>query len=920
MCPGMTHSKSLKGDTLVARICSNRKGRIRTGVAMLATSSAVLLTMAIMPVSSASAAAPPGYVIARTITGPDVSGQDWEPLLLVDDVHHHLIAAWSTEGGEKHEIRVIDESTGAVISSRIASPVNWSYLAVDPALGNLYLSGDGSGITVLDATSLETKATVGSGWIASLAVNRATNELYARTSDGLSIYDANNGFSSTTVNIEPQIGFQSIAVDANRNLVYVATDDGEVDSSGYWIGSVTRIDGVTHVQQKFTSNDLQGVTAPWNLAVDPESGRVFVADYYYGKIDMIDGDTVTNIPGPQGSDQTEIGIADGVLYAALGWNGIEAFSPTDGFTQRLLPKNDAFSMAVDSSSGAIFIGQDPEARPDDTVPSRILEISPTTTAQTPTELALTKAESGSGAPISYTATLTPSASGGTVAFIQDGREVIGCAAVPLQAGSARCDAGTAVAGPHTITAIYTGSSDFGMSSASDTFSIAVGSGSASGGSGGSTAQTPGSTTSSDPVGTVPTSANRLVVSVESPVSGPVTITKQSTSTFFPGYTAIGASSVIVAPQASVTAPLSLTFKVYIADMPAEFFPADVAVFRNGSSVPMCQGSTIADPDPCVTGESVSGGVQTFTVLTSRASTWDLEASNVTRASGADRYATAIAVSQTGFLDHSASAVVLATGDEYPDALVGTPLAAAKAGPLLLTHGASLPAATKSEIQRVLKPGGTVYVLGGTAVVPQAVADSLVDLGYKVVRYSGQDRYGTAVKVAEALGSPATVLLATGRGFADALAAGTGAAKAGGAVLLTDGDSLPDVTVAYLKSFHGTLQAVGGPAASAVPTAKPLVGADRYQTSVAVAQALFPNPTGVGVATGSAFPDALAGGALLGKLGQPLVLASPSGLSRKVTEYLTGVKGTAITARLFGGTGVLPASVQSSVASALGQAG
>jgi putative cell wall-binding protein len=398
----------------------------------------------------------------------------------------------------------------------------------------------------------------------------------------------------------------------------------------------------------------------------------------------------------------------------------------------------------------------------------------------------------------------------------------------------------------------------------------------------------------------------------------VTITKQDRSTFFPGYTAIGASSVIVAPQASVAAPLRLTFKVFVADMPEDFFPRDVEVFRNGRSVPDCEGSSQAVPDPCVTNVSISGGVETFTVLTSRASTWDLEAANVTRASGADRYATAIAVSQTGFLDHSASAVVLATGEAYPDAVVGTPLAAAKAGPLLLTHGASLPAATKSEIQRVLKPAGTVYVLGGEAAVPQAVADSLAELGYKVVRYSGQDRYATAVKVAEALGSPSTVLLATGRGFADALAAGTAAAKVKGAVLLTNGSSIPDATAAYLASFHGNLQAVGGPAASAAPEAKPLVGADRYQTSVAVAQAFFPSPTGVGVATGGSFPDALAGGALLGKLGQPLVLAGPSGLSPKVTDYLTGVKGTAVTARLFGGTGVLPASVQSAVASALGK--
>ena len=63
---------------------------------------------------------------------------------------------------------------------------------------------------------------------------------------------------------------------------------------------------------------------------------------------------------------------------------------------------------------------------------------------------------------------------------------------------------------------------------------------------------------------------------------------------------------------------------------------------------------------------------------------------VTRLAGTDRIATAVAVSQNSFPTGNAGAVVLARADDYPDALVGGPLAAAKNAPLLLTEGSTLP--------------------------------------------------------------------------------------------------------------------------------------------------------------------------------------------------------------------------------------
>jgi YVTN family beta-propeller protein len=289
---------------------------------------------------------------------------------------------------------------------------------------------------------------------------------------------------------------------------------------------------------------------------------------------------------------------------------------------------------------------------------------------------------------------------------------------------------------------------------------------------------------------------------------------------------------------------------------------------------------------------------------------------VKRLSGADRFGTAAAVSQQEFATGGAGAVVLARGDDYPDALVGVPLAVAKNGPLLLSTGSSLPAATKAEIQRVLAPGGTVYLLGGPAALPTSIETELTGSGYQVMRYSGSDRFETAVKVADALGDPATVLLATGTNFPDALSAGVAAAKAGAVVLLTNGSTLPAETSAYLSAHPGTVYAVGGPAAAADPTATAIAGSDRYATAVDVAAKFFATTSAVGVATALSYPDALSGGALLGHVGAPLLLVSTTQVPSSVNSYLIGVRNTVTTGYLFGGTNTIDATAAAAISSTL----
>ena len=293
-------------------------------------------------------------------------------------------------------------------------------------------------------------------------------------------------------------------------------------------------------------------------------------------------------------------------------------------------------------------------------------------------------------------------------------------------------------------------------------------------------------------------------------------------------------------------------------------------------------------------------------------------SSPTRVSGTDRESTAVAVSQSAFPSGgTAPAVVLARADAFPDALAGGPLAAAKHAPLLLTSSGSLDTVTKAEIQRVLKPGGTVYLLGGTAALSASVSSAVSALGFSAVRLAGSDRFGTAIAIAGALGNPGTVFEASGEGFADALSAVPAAVAEHGAIVLTNGGSQPAATSAYLKAHPGAHYAIGGAAAAADPSAIALAGADRYATSAQVARAFFPAATGVSTASGQSFPDALAGGPVAGAAGQPLLLVPPTGaLPEPTGAYLDTRNGTVTVATVFGGLNAVGADVLTQITARL----
>jgi len=302
---------------------------------------------------------------------------------------------------------------------------------------------------------------------------------------------------------------------------------------------------------------------------------------------------------------------------------------------------------------------------------------------------------------------------------------------------------------------------------------------------------------------------------------------------------------------------------------------------------------------------------------------------VERLDGPDRIGTADEVSGWSYGNQQANVVVLARQDIFADALAGSALAARFHGPLLLTPTGNLDKRTLDEMRRVLKPGSFVYVLGQTQAISAATYNQVAQAGFRPSRIGGADRFETAVDIAKTIvpdyaHNPVTILTATGLNYPDALAAGAVAgSRPNTVVVLTSDKKMPPETQAFMNAVpQRTVYGVGGQAVSALSSvrmpAATVSGADRFVTASIVAHTFFGGPQVVGIATGFNFPDALAGGALAGRVGGPLLLTGPTGLPTETEDYLRTASGSISDAVLFGGPAVINDGLPSQVGDLIGQ--
>jgi len=291
---------------------------------------------------------------------------------------------------------------------------------------------------------------------------------------------------------------------------------------------------------------------------------------------------------------------------------------------------------------------------------------------------------------------------------------------------------------------------------------------------------------------------------------------------------------------------------------------------------------------------------------------DEPAGPVERIAGDSRYLTAVEVSKVAY-DEGANKVVLASGENFPDALTGSVLAYSLGAPILLAKKDSIDDKTLAEIARLKGDGAmTITILGGEKAIGAEVETTLKKKGYTVKRVEGASRYDTAVDIAEAVIDDdwdGTVFLATGETPWDALAVGPYAASTGTPILLTPSDSLRDVTAEFLLDHKDKVTEVvilGGDKAVSpavvselenlgiIPEITRIEGANRELTALAIAFAYADSLSEEEfiAVTGSNFPDAILGAyfgasfAVGDAKALPIVLVR-DGVKEEVDGYIRG---------------------------------
>jgi putative cell wall-binding protein len=289
---------------------------------------------------------------------------------------------------------------------------------------------------------------------------------------------------------------------------------------------------------------------------------------------------------------------------------------------------------------------------------------------------------------------------------------------------------------------------------------------------------------------------------------------------------------------------------------------------------------------------------------------------VTRRAGPGRVETAVALSQATFVE-GVDTVFIANGGAFPDALAGGTAAATVPGPVLLVAADAVPSAVVEELQR-LRPR-RIVVLGGPAAVSDAVEARLRDLAEVVQRLAGDDRYGTAAAVSDAVfpDGAEEVWVASGETFADALPGGPAVAQIAGPLLLTARDALPAVTEGVLQRLGpDRIVVLGGTAAVSeavvaqlegiAPTVR-VAGEDRYDTAGLVSQRVFLAARSLVVASGEDFPDALAAGPVAFVGSGPVLLVRRDDIPAATDAELRRLKPEVIT--IAGGTAAVSEQVQ-----------
>lgn len=255
---------------------------------------------------------------------------------------------------------------------------------------------------------------------------------------------------------------------------------------------------------------------------------------------------------------------------------------------------------------------------------------------------------------------------------------------------------------------------------------------------------------------------------------------------------------------------------------------------------------------------------------------------IERCAGKNRYDTAVTISQSEF--SASENVVLASGENFADALAGGQLAVVLNAPILLTPAKSLDDGVKAEIGRLNSK--KVFILGGKKTVSEDVENQVKTI-CEVERISGNNRIETALKIIEkarSFGITNDTIYSDAYNFPDALAAGTLVAADNYSLALSEKNELPNLAV-------GRELVLGGTSSLPLPNYKGerLAGENRYETALKLATYTYPGASftseTVVLVDGTNYPDALSAISVAKHNNAPILLTNPKALDPDTKQFI-----------------------------------
>lgn len=177
--------------------------------------------------------------------------------------------------------------------------------------------------------------------------------------------------------------------------------------------------------------------------------------------------------------------------------------------------------------------------------------------------------------------------------------------------------------------------------------------------------------------------------------------------------------------------------------------------------------------------------------------------DIERIAGHSRYQTSAAIAESLLKQSARKTAIIASGENFADALTAGAYAARQEYPILLVEKTKI----DTSIEKVIKTNiNKSIIAGGINSVSEKVKK---DLPKNTERIAGRSRYDTAAQIAKRLFKSEKAFVASGEVFADALVVSPVAGRLSSPILLVNRKESPKTIREYVKETITEITVIGG---------------------------------------------------------------------------------------------------------------